>query len=646
MSTNGKLFENGHFFIGCNWWASHAGTNMWHDWHPEVVEDDIARLAEAKIDVMRVFPLWSDFQPLRMHCGAGNTPREMRMREDPLPETEAGSAGIDEVMVERFEFLCDTAEKYNVRLIVGLITGWMSGRMHAPEAFSGKNLLSDPEVIFWQVKFVRYMVKRFKNKPAIAAWDLGNECNCLDFDISRAQAANWAALITNTIKAEDPTRLVISGLHGSLPQDNTTWNSRDLGEILDVLCTHPYPLFTPHCNTDPLNEMKSILHSTAESVLYASTSGIPCFIEEIGTLGPMISSEEIAGDYIRAAEFSAWAHSLSGFVWWCANEQKHLTHTPYDWDTVERELGFFRCDKSAKPVLCAMSDFSGFLENFEHGVLPERITDAVVVLTKEQDTWTNAYGTFLLAKQAGLDVTFTWCEQKLPKSNVYIMPGVCGTAPITLHKYEELFDRVREGATLVISLDTALLSPFREYTGLEVQTRFMRTSPDTVALPSGEKIPFDSSFKLVLKSVGAKVLLASDDGNPAVTEYTLGSGRVCFVSSPIEYRTATRPRTATGEGAIPYYKVYALLGLRNKEKIATSSSPYVCLTEHPLAEGERLITVLNYRPESIDVTITFDEGYKLVKSFDVFEKVDVKKTKDGVAVKLSANMCAVLKVAK
>ena len=43
-----NLFEQGEFFFGCNWWASHAGTNMWHDWDAAVVEEDIKKIKEAK----------------------------------------------------------------------------------------------------------------------------------------------------------------------------------------------------------------------------------------------------------------------------------------------------------------------------------------------------------------------------------------------------------------------------------------------------------------------------------------------------------------------------------------------------------------------------------------------------------------------
>ncbi|MBR2465317.1 MAG: cellulase family glycosylhydrolase [Clostridia bacterium] len=642
-----NIFESGKFFLGCNWWASHAGTNMWHDWDEAAVESDIKRLKEAKMSVMRVFPMWSDFQPLRMHFGGSSSRRELRLREDPLPETEAGRAGIDEVMVERFEKLCDIAEKYDMKLIVGLVTGWMSGRMHMPEAFAGLDLIKDPMVVRWQVKFVKYMVRRFKHKKAIAAWDLGNECNCMaNPGITRDESYVWVSQITNAIKSEDSTRLVISGMHGNRPEDDMRFNARDLGEILDVLCTHPYPLFTPLCDTDPLNEMKSILHATAESTFVADVSGKPCFVEEIGTLGPMIANERIAADYIRASAFSSWAHDLRGFVWWCANEQSHLTHTPYDWNSVERELGLFRADGTKKPVLETMTEFSEFVESFEFGKLPPRIKDVTVVLTRTQDTWGAAYGSFVLAKEAGLDAQYVWHGDKLPDSDVYVLPSLVGDTSLNLGKYMELIKKAECGATLVMSIDNALLSPFESVTGMSVTTRSRRKKTDTVTLPDGTKLPFTSSFKLVTESVGAKVLLTADDGTPAVTEYKYGKGRICLILSPIETQTSSVPGVVSGEDAIPYYKIYELLGLRSAKKCATSSSQYTCLTEHPLDEKTRILTLLNHRPESENVSVTLTGGYKFKKLINVHGTTEAEATKDGFTLNLAGNTGVVAVIEK
>ena len=647
MNNNDTLFTSGKYFTGCNYWASHAGTNMWRDWRPEVVDDDLRRLAEYNVRVVRMFPNWRDFQPLRIHYGGGSSEREMRLGEDPLPFTDAGRAGVDIVMADRFGQFCDIAQKHGIRLIVGLVTGWMSGRMHMPEAFQGKGLLSDPLVIRWQIRFVRYMVRRFKDHPAVAAWDLGNECNCMQ-GISHDAAYLWASAITNTIRSEDKSHPVVSGMHGLSPTG--TWSPEDQGEILDILCTHPYPLFTPHCGTDPLNEMKSILHSTAESVMYASLGGKPCFVEEAGTLGPMIADEDIAADYIRACLFSTWAHDLRGFVWWCANEQSELTHTPYDWDSVERELGLFRVDASPKPVVCAMKEFADFADGFSEGItgadgkkgntLPPYIKDAVCVLTAGQDIWATAYGAFILAKQAGIDITFAWCSDEIPEAKAYLLPNLCGLAAIEGHVLSEILRRVENGASLYLSLGSALMSPFSSYTGVKVKTRCRRTKPDTVTFADGSTVEMSSEYKLRYEVTEATVLAYADDGNPALTVNGYGRGKVFFCAYPVEYEAGCGSGIVSGEGAKDLYRFYSACGLRSHEKKARSDSPYICLTEHIRSEDERILTVMNYTPDERTAEIVCG-GYSLMKA-ETIHGGAAEKTGNGISVTLPGNTGMIL----
>ena len=59
-----QLFSPGRTAVGCNYWASHAGVRMWRDWNPAQVERDFDLMVSHGIEVVRVFPLWPDFQPL------------------------------------------------------------------------------------------------------------------------------------------------------------------------------------------------------------------------------------------------------------------------------------------------------------------------------------------------------------------------------------------------------------------------------------------------------------------------------------------------------------------------------------------------------------------------------------------------------
>jgi len=76
---NFDLSSDTPFFVGCNYWASHAGIAMWSDWQPEVVAEDFAQIGRAGLEVARVFPLWPEFQPLKVLRTGGGAPSNMDM---------------------------------------------------------------------------------------------------------------------------------------------------------------------------------------------------------------------------------------------------------------------------------------------------------------------------------------------------------------------------------------------------------------------------------------------------------------------------------------------------------------------------------------------------------------------------------------
>ena len=603
---NKKALDKGSFTLGLNYWASHAGTNMWSRWDEKVVEEDLCRIKGMGIRFLRVFPLWSDFQPLKQLYAYAGSKKEVRYEnEEPLPFTEEGRAGVDPVMIERFAAFCKLAEKQGIQLIVSFITGWMSGRLYVPRLLESVNVLTDPTAIMWQVRFVQYMVKRFKNEETIIAWELGNECNCLA-PTDREQAWTWAKTITMAVKELDKSRPMLSGMHSLGPTGNFT--IEDQGEITDMLTTHPYPLFTPFCHTDPMHKMKSALHAAAESEFYAGLSGKPCFPEEVGVLGPMIVSDEKAADYFAASAMTSWAHGLPGYMWWCANEQTNLRHAPYDWGGIERELGAFYADHSPKPVLCAMKKLQEYTDAFPEEIsAPEK--DAVCILAREQDTWAAAYGSFLLAKQAGLELRFCYAEDEIPQSNVYILPSAIGDNCIYHRTFLDLKDRVKKGATLYISSNGLIMSDFAELTGLRPDYRTAQAHKDVVTLPDGTKLPLSSGITHAMVPTTAKVVLSTEDGMPALSVNTYGCGKVWYLNYPIEDYTAKTPN-AVYEGL---HRVYDLMALRSGDRVAKKFDPYVGMTEHT-AGDKRILVLINYEPEDRSASVELMPGWQLEKA--------------------------------
>mgnify|MGYP002464325414 FL=1 len=124
--------------IGCNYWASHAGTRMWELWDEDVVRGDFKRLAELGCGLVRVFPNWRDFQPVEAVAGFRGSVRSLQMRGHALPDTPCGHAGVDEEMLRRFRRLAEIAEENRIELVVALVTGWMSGCLFLPRNGSGE----------------------------------------------------------------------------------------------------------------------------------------------------------------------------------------------------------------------------------------------------------------------------------------------------------------------------------------------------------------------------------------------------------------------------------------------------------------------------------------------------------------------------
>lgn len=101
------------FFTGINYWASHAAIHMWSQWNAAAVKSDFEKLHDAGVTALRVFPLWPVFQPITALRTPGSV-YEYRFGEMPLPDTEAGRAGVSEEACAHFDEFCDLAEQLSL----------------------------------------------------------------------------------------------------------------------------------------------------------------------------------------------------------------------------------------------------------------------------------------------------------------------------------------------------------------------------------------------------------------------------------------------------------------------------------------------------------------------------------------------------
>ncbi|MBR4653861.1 MAG: cellulase family glycosylhydrolase [Kiritimatiellae bacterium] len=634
-SAAGDIFTQGEFFIGCNYWAKNAGMYMWSQWDRETVEKELAALASYGVTVMRVFPLWSDFQPLTGDCRGGGEYRSFRFRDNkPLPN----EAGVDPVMIGRFRTFCDIAERNGIRLVVGIVTGWMSGRHFVPPVFERRNVLVDPDAIMWQTRFVRHFVRELKDHPAIVAWDYGNECNCMG-KTSQSEFYNWMDHIGMAIKAQDPSRPLVSGMHGLSTDDSARAPIRLNGELSDILCTHPYQFYVPGCGKEAFNTMRTELHPTAESLLYRDLGGKPCFVEEIGNLGVNCTSDERTTAGMRATLFSAWANDLKGCLWWCNSDQEVLEFPPYTLTPNERELGMLRQDLSPKPVMLEMKAFQDFRRSLPFAKLPKARTDAVVVVPEKESGWPVGFGAYLLARQAGLNPSFAGAERELPESGLYIVCSAGSDTAYTWPAQKRIYAKAKDGATvLIIYSGSARFTQLREHAGVKVDYCSLSACDRTFKLASypGRRMSAWDSTTCRLLDGEAQVLGRTADGEPVLTRFACGKGCIMVCNAPIDRQTIARGDVLTGVNIMPYYLVIreAVRISGVKGVVEKGDCPWVGITEHPAPDGSTIVMAINFEPREIVCPI------KLKGSLDRVWRGEVKAD----AIKLPPNEAALFSV--
>ena len=577
--------------LGANYWASNAGAHMWQQWQEETVERDLEELARYGVNTLRVFPNWRDFQCVEPMLSDNHSVREYRMAGDRLPENPWY---LDEVMLDRFATLCRIAKKHNIRLIVGLLTGWMSGRLYVPVALYEKNIFTDPLAQYFAQLFVKGFVERMKDEPAIWAWDLGNECNCMGDPGSRVAAYSWSSMVVNAIRACDQTRPIVSGMH-SLELEGI-WNIQDQGQLTDLLTTHPYPFWVEHAQFTPLTSFRTRMHATAQTQYYATVGGKPCLVEELGSMGPMNLSEELAADFLRVNLWSNWAHGAPGVLWWCGFDQTELTAPPYDWNMFERELGMIKTDMQPKPVILQMQAFAKQLAELNLD-LPAKKTDGVCILSWRQDHAGIAFMSFLLAKQAGLTLEFAHCDQPLPDSDLYFLPSV-HTDNMSRRSYMALKQKVYDGATLCISVRDGTFTEFEEFTGLRVISAARSGKSGSIQL-GDRQLDYTKPHTFKLEATRAEVLLRDEAGEPVFAVASYGKGKVYFLNLPLEEMLLTEENGFD----LPWYEIYKMAAEEKlKERPFILNNPQVGLTFN----GDYAVLV-NYSGQTQDAGIRWQD---------------------------------------
>lgn len=637
-----KLFKDGELSLGVNYWASNAATRMWTEWDETVVENDIKNLSAIGCEYLRVFPLWSDFQPvmvLRSNCFKGGYKRGYAfVGEKPLPNTEAGMAGVDETMMEHFEVLCNIADKYKMKVIVPLINGHMTFRIYNPPAVDGLDHFTSPESLMWQGKFIHYFVKRMKSHPAICAWEIGNESNCLSVADDRTTAWSWSAFVVNAIRAVDDTRPVCSGMHSLSLNDSSkeSWTFADQSELCDILTSHPYPMWRSYVNCDRPNTMRWVLLSSIENQTYADISNSGAFAEEVGTLRRTFSTFEALGDHLRNVLWLLWGNDSKALLWWCAFDQTKMEFPPYDWDEAGMEHGIMTAGYKINPTGRAIADFAKFKKKCPIKILPPPREKAICILGRDCKLYELAHSVGVLAAQAGLPIKFTYCESDIPESKVYLIPSAIRKGGLNRAAYKKLAEKVENGATVYMSFSYNICIPLmEEFFGFEIENREQCNEILNLSISDMSEIKLNPRYKFKMKSHGAVPI----DRDGIAWKYKRGKGRIIAIGLPFEMILLNNKESYQ---KYPAYELYRMIGKDIVAKnILCSTDSEVIITEHPEDENTTYAIVCNCSPDKKRVKPTVKSGWKIDKIYS--DSAEVKEENGVINMPNNSGALLVLK---
>ncbi len=614
------LFEDGRFEFGVNYWCSETATRMWRDWRPDAVEKDLAALEERGVTVLRVFPTWSDFQPIVEIHAAGNRyadQKETRFTLDelPLPDTPAGRAGVDETMLERFAAFCDMAEAHGMKLIVPILTGHMTFRLFLPPALENRDPQSDPVALEWEAKYIECFVNAMKGKKAIAAWGSGNETRWFGNVESRAQAAVWLRFIHNQIRIADSSRPIIGidGMRVVEPHRRPTWWLRDIAELSDWVPHHLYANWSRK-SPDAIDSTRDALFAACRCAAVESMGGKPTFIEEHGVRRAEIASPAKVAQSLRGSLWNCWAYNVRALLWWCAFDQDNQTCAPYDWPEPCLELGIFRSDRRPYPAADAAAAFARFAAS--QPALPKAKCDAVCIVPDEP----MVHSTCILSRQAGIMAEWQAPDGRIKDASTYFLPSVSERGFMTASFWNALREKVRDGATLYMSLDdSCFLSGLDELCGMQVVTRTLE--PMTVSADFGAfTVSARRPTSPIYESVGAEVLARDSDGSPVFFRNKFGKGVVYTLALPLEKLLYAKAGGFDSDA----WRIYKMV--LNVPQLVSTGSRDVMVSIHKASDAKAYAVVVNNSPKPYEGRPVVADGWRVSASAtDAAEDVSFAK---------------------
>ncbi len=545
------------YLVGANFWPKHTGPWMYRDsFDPGAVGADLRELAALGANVVRVFCFLPDFLP--------------------APDL------VNEKARDRLGGLIELAADAGMWSIPTFLGGHMSGENWAPEWSDGKNWYTDPLLLDASELLAGSLAAHFAGDARIAAWLLTNEWPLFAGTIGSEESERWAKRLIDVIRAADPecNISVGDGAWDLIGGERGVPNSRALRDLVDFVGPHFYP-----------KETDSLRHTAFAGFAMKMLKPLerPVLLEEFGCSSDQ-ANDDFAAGYYRTTLWSAFGAGNCGTLVWNSHDFALENRAPYSHHPYELHFGLIRTDGSRKPQADEFQRFAAYAAKHDPDEWEPLRAAAAIGRTSNYTTdfpfdwgWNKqqlrdlllqAYST---AVQAGLNVDFIDLRStRDAQVRTLLIPCL---QQVTTEDAARVERFVRDGGTLYLSYGGEPWFPeLGRFVGARLLIRYglvenqvddsarLRFVRDFGGIKRGANLQFpirgDARRCAPMRCVPeeAKVVACDPHGNPVLLERTLGSGRVIFLTYPIEYFQLNGQDCNAKSDLATIYRAVAALG--------------------------------------------------------------------------------------
>jgi endo-1,4-beta-mannosidase len=601
-------------WLGANFWSRVGGPLMWSRYDASVVREELTVLREHGLTMTRSFLFWPDVMP---------APHQ-----------------LDQDQLARFGDFLDLHAELGLTTIPTFLVGHMSGENWDPAWRRGRNLYADTWMVAQQAWYIRTVVERWSDHPAVAGWLISNEMPIYGLDAPTDVVTSWAELMVQAVRAGGGTQPVSlgDGAWGiEVTGHDNGFSVRELGALVDFVGPHVYKM-----ETDVLRQhLKS-----AFICELAAVGGRPVVLEEFGLTSDFASAENSGHYYRQQLHLSLLGGATSWIAWNNTDYDPLIDQDPYRHHPFELHFGITTADGTPKPPLLELREFGRVLDAIDVTGCERLPAQAALVvssyletgypLADEQDR-TLVFGALEQAHIAGreADLPLGFVRETDGIADGYKLYLVPSTKQLTGPSWLRLGELAEQGATVYVSycagesdfqrgpwwtatedlfgvrnqLMYGLVDPIEDD---EAQLTFER---DFGSINAGETLTFrvgggpNARAFLPVEATDGQVVASDAHGHPAIVLRPRGSGAMVLSTYPLEHLAASRGRVNPEET----WRLYAALAdYAGVQPAVTVDNPAVLVDGLVHEDGRRFVWLVSESDGPLVVRPRLPAGGRLI----------------------------------